>query len=262
MATDPYAAPKARVADVPAATDDGNFIADGQAVAAGNGWQWIVDAWGFFKQQPGIWIAIVVVFLVIFFALTFIPVVGGLAAALLGPVFAGGIAIGCQAQRQGGELEIGHLFAGFKQNTGKLVLIGVFNLVAWLIIGVLVALIAGASVAAMMMGGGDMSGGRAAAGVGAIMLAVLLALALSVPVYMAVWFAAPLVALNDFDPIAALKASFVACLKNVVPFLLYGVVLFAFAIVASIPLGLGWLVLGPVLAASVYTAYRDIFYAG
>jgi uncharacterized membrane protein len=112
------------------------------------------------------------------------------------------------------------------------------------------------------MGGGDMSGGRAAAGVGAIMLAVLLALALSVPVYMAVWFAAPLVALNDFDPIAALKASFVACLKNVVPFLLYGVVLFAFAIVASIPLGLGWLVLGPVLAASVYTAYRDIFYAG
>jgi uncharacterized membrane protein len=262
MATDPYAAPRARVADVPAATDDGSFVAEGQAVAAGNGWQWIADAWGYFKQQPGVWIAVVIVFLVIFFALTFIPVVGGLAAALLGPVFAGGVAIGCQAQRQGGELEIGHLFAGFKQNTGKLVLIGVFNLVAWLIIGVVVAIIAGASVAAMMMGGGDMSGGRAAAGVGAIMLAVLLALALSVPVYMAVWFAAPLVALNDFDPIAALKASFVACLKNVVPFLLYGVVLFAFAIVASIPLGLGWLVLGPVLAASVYTAYRDIFYAG
>ena len=31
------------------------------------------------------------------------------------------------------------------------------------------------------------------------------------------------------------------------------------AIVASIPFGLGWLVLGPVFAASVYASYKDIF---
>ena len=30
-------------------------------------------------------------------------------------------------------------------------------------------------------------------------------------------------------------------------------------IVASIPLGLGWFVLGPVFAASVYASYKDIF---
>jgi hypothetical protein len=32
------------------------------------------------------------------------------------------------------------------------------------------------------------------------------------------------------------------------------------AIVATIPLALGWLVLGPVLAATMYASYRDIFY--
>ena len=32
------------------------------------------------------------------------------------------------------------------------------------------------------------------------------------------------------------------------------------AFVASIPFGLGWLVLGPVIAASLYTSYRDIFF--
>jgi hypothetical protein len=32
------------------------------------------------------------------------------------------------------------------------------------------------------------------------------------------------------------------------------------AIVATIPLALGWLVLGPVLAATLYASYRDIFY--
>jgi hypothetical protein len=31
------------------------------------------------------------------------------------------------------------------------------------------------------------------------------------------------------------------------------------AILASIPFGLGWLVLGPVMICSVYASYRDIY---
>jgi uncharacterized membrane protein len=60
-------------------------------------------------------------------------------------------------------------------------------------------------------------------------------------------------------PVAALRESFFGCLKNVVPFLVYSIVFVVLGIVASIPLGLGWLVLGPITIASVYTAYRDIF---
>ena len=258
MATDPYAAPRSRVADVPARADDGNFIADGQAVPAGNGWKWITDGWALFARQPGIWIAIVVVFLLIFIIVSLIPFVGGLAAALLGPIFAGGIMLGCRALDQGEELEFGHLFAGFRENAGQLVMIGAFNVVAWIVIGIVVALIVGASAFALFSGGGA---ARTTGSMMGIVLGVLIALALAVPVYMAIWFAAPLVALNRLDAVTALKTSFAACWKNIVPFLLYGVILFAFAILAAIPFGLGWLVLGPVVAASVYTAYRDIFYA-
>jgi uncharacterized membrane protein len=57
-----------------------------------------------------------------------------------------------------------------------------------------------------------------------------------------------------------LKTSFAGCLKNIVPFLIYGLMMFLFAILATIPLMLGWLILGPVLFASFYTGYRDIFY--
>ena len=32
------------------------------------------------------------------------------------------------------------------------------------------------------------------------------------------------------------------------------------SVVASIPFMLGWLILGPVMAASIYTAYRDIYF--
>ena len=56
------------------------------------------------------------------------------------------------------------------------------------------------------------------------------------------------------------KWSFFACLKNIGSFLIYGIVWMLLAIVATIPLGLGWLVLGPMTIASVYTAYRDIFF--
>jgi uncharacterized membrane protein len=57
-----------------------------------------------------------------------------------------------------------------------------------------------------------------------------------------------------------MKQSFVGSLRNIVPFLLYGLILFLLSIVATLPLLLGWLVLGPVLAASLYTAYKDIYF--
>jgi uncharacterized membrane protein len=86
-------------------------------------------------------------------------------------------------------------------------------------------------------------------------------LGLSVPLYMALWFSPCLVVFHEAAPMQALAQSFSACLKNVVPFLVYGVVVLVFAFLAAIPLGLGYLILFPVLIASVYTAYRDIFFA-
>jgi uncharacterized membrane protein len=73
------------------------------------------------------------------------------------------------------------------------------------------------------------------------------------------WFAPALVFLQDVDPIEAIKASFIGCLRNIVPFLVYGVAGLFLAILATIPIGFGWFVLVPVMAVSVYTAYRDIY---
>ena len=94
----------------------------------------------------------------------------------------------------------------------------------------------------------------------AVLLAALVVMALSIPVYMGLWFSYALVALNDFPVIQALKTSFSGCAKNIWAFLVYGVMIFLLAIAASIPLMLGWLILRPVLMASLYTGYRDVFY--
>ena len=84
--------------------------------------------------------------------------------------------------------------------------------------------------------------------------------ALLLPLFMALWFAPALALFHQQGPAEAMKGSFVACLRNILPSLVYGAIGFMLAIVASIPFGLGWLVLGPVIAGSLYASYRDIFF--
>ena len=229
---------------------------EARTVDAGKGWAWIAQGFELFKKQPGIWIVILIVLFVILMVLAFIPILGALATFLLMPVFTGGLMLGCQSVARDGTLEIGHLFAGFKTHTGNLVVLGAISIGAWIVVMLPVMAIVG--VGAFF--GASAGGAAGAGGVGAtFLLAFLIAFAMSIVIYMALWFAPALIVLSGAAPIPAIKQSFGACLKNIVPFLVYGLVIFVLSIVATIPFGLGWLVLGPVLAASVYTAYRDIF---
>jgi len=231
-------------------------VMGGRAVGAGQGWTWIAEGFGLFKKAPGIWIALVVILFVILMVLAFIPLLGVVATFLIMPVFVGGLLLGCRALEGGGELEVAHLFAGFKAHTGNLIVLGALAIAGWIVVMLPVVVIggAGAFLAALR---GD-AAGVAALG-GSFMLAWLVALALSIPIYMALWFAPALVVLREMAPVEAIKESFLGCLKNILPFLVYSIVLMVLGIVAAIPLGLGWLVLGPTLIASVYVSYRDIY---
>jgi uncharacterized membrane protein len=59
-----------------------------------------------------------------------------------------------------------------------------------------------------------------------------------------------------------MQASLGATFRNVIPFLVYGLVMFFFLIVAVIPFGLGMLVWIPVMVASGYLSYRGVFTEG
>jgi len=254
----PYRPPAARVEDVvSAAVDSGEFVDGGQGVAAGRGWGWIADGFGLFKKQPGTWILITIVLGILFIAMGLVPVLGALATWVLYPVFAGGIMLGCHAAAQGGEIGVGHIFAGFKNRAGGLVVIGLLSIVAWIVVMLPVFIVAGAGVFFGTMRGDP----QAMAAIGpSVVLAWLVALALAVPVYMALWFAPALVTLRELPPVEALKQSFRGCLRNVVPFLVYGIVVMILTVLAAIPFGLGLLVMMPVIMASVYVAYGEIFF--
>jgi hypothetical protein len=259
--SNPYQPPGSPAASVVAAPAPvAAYSASARVVDAGRGWEWIAEGFALFKKQPGIWILILIIFVVCAALVHIVPVIGSLAGVLLTQVFMGGLMLGCRALDRGESLEVGHLFAGFKQNTGDLIVLGVLTLVGWIVALIPAMLIAGGGAFMAMMMGGNPGMHIGAMGL-SFMLAMLVVLALAVPLYMALWFAPSLIVFNQLKPVDAMKASFVACLKNFVPFLLYGIIMVVLCIIAAIPFGLGFVVLGPVAIASIYASYRDIFSA-
>ena len=227
-----------------------------RTVAAERGWAWIAEGWRLFLRAPGIWIAMILVLLVISFALNFIPLVGSIAAMVLQPVFVAGLVIATAKMHKGEEPQFADLFAGFQTQFGRLASVGAIYMAATVAIVVVAALVTGLG-AFSLASAGAMSPAVAMS----LLLAVLIVMALMVPLLMALWFAVPLVLFHNQGAVEAMKGSFVGCLRNIMPFLVYGVAGFVLAILACIPLMLGWLVLIPVFAATVYTGYRDIFLA-
>ncbi len=265
-ADNPYAPPVADLTPPPAATSMGAMIGPVK-VDADHGWSWITRAFqDHFRQAPGPWIGAFVFLAVIGMLLSLIPFLGGLINAVLGPIFLGGLMYGAQCQSQGQRIEFNHLFAGFSNNTGRLAAVGGLYLLG-ILLTTIVAMIIGGILGALLAAGMDPQAFEAGdpnatmAAMGPVMVIVMLiALAAFVPIVMAYWFAPALVMLDDMKPVDAMKLSFQGCWRNIVPFLLYGLISIGLAIVALLPLGLGIFILSPVLMASMYTAYRDIFY--
>ena len=240
----------------------------GQAtVSPANGTAWWQQGWRLFAAAPGMWIAITVLFAVIMIMLAFVPVLGTLATTLLAPVLTGGVLSGFRAVDRGDGLTINHLFASFSDRLAPLIIVGLLYLAGSFVImvavlAILVTAIGMSGIGALLSGDPLQAGFALLAtfGIGA-MFAMLLGLLLGIPLTMAYWYAPALVVFRSAEPWAAMKASFNACLANVMPMLIYSLLGLVFAIVASIPFGLGWFVLLPVFAGSVYASYKNIFEA-
>ncbi len=250
----PFVAPTARLEDDARIFDTSRLLPESRVVSAGAALQWLGTGVAMFREAPGPWIGIVLVYFVTLVVLSVLPVIGML-NGLLSPVFAAGIILACEAQRSGSTPTVGHLFQGFRRNLGNLILIGLlymFGLVA------LVSVAMASGLAVMMpffVLGGDQST-VAPAAIGAIALA---AFALIIPLSFTLWWSPALVATHDLPPVDAMKRSLTACLRNWRALFVYGILVLLMFIVAMIPLGLGLLVAGPVLAISWWAGYRNIF---
>lgn len=243
-----------------------------RTVDGSRGVAWWSEAWRLFTPAVGVWLLIIILLIILNMVLTVIPLLGHVIGQLLFPIFAGGLMLGCRAADRGQPLTVGHLFAGFGTRTGPLFLVGLIYTaiavaIALLVFGLLLVFF-GAAVVSSLWHLQDLQAlqdplAMASSMLGTLGLAILVGLLvfllLYLPLVMAVWFAPALVVLGGIEPLEAMRLSFNGCLRNVVPFLLYSLVGVGLAIVATIPLLLGWLMLGPVTIASLYSSYCDIY---
>lgn len=279
----PYAAPRASVEDVQAQRGaDGRFVAEGVVVPASHGWLWLKLGFVLFKRQPGAWIAIVLVWALLSVLLQIIPFIGAIASMLITPIFTAGFMLGTHALDADEPLTVGHLFAGFKTNAGQLALLGLLQVVGiFLIVGVTM-------VPMMLLGGG--------ADFGAPMVVAMLLFAVAIILFVkAIWFAPAIIAIEGASAFEAIGASFRGAIKNWRAFLLYGliglVMLAVIGVIFAAVVGVGGVAmfvgvagggnlagmlgamavglifmlalaatLGPIVIASIYAGFRDIFY--
>ena len=258
-----------------------------ETVPAGRGLDWLVDGYTIFSKSWPAWFGVTMFLVILIFLSIIVPVLGSLVLQLIFPVFIGGLMLGCRAADAGEGFAFIHIFSGFRENFGSLLVIGVVHLTG--IAGILV--ICGVMFMATIGGLESMQEIFASLQDAAvqildaaatndfnritedltrvmellapllqiILLVELIGLALYIPLLVLVWFAPALIVLENMSAITAMRDSFIGCLKNILPYLIYGVVGLIFSIIASIPLFLGWLILTPMIIASIYLAYKDIY---
>lgn len=230
-------------------------------VPAARGAAWLFEGFNLFQKDWLTWIGITIIFFLLSTVVPLFIPLGTMLSNLVVFTFAGGLMLGCREIDQGGELTVGHLFSGFSDNLSKYIVLGVMYCVGiaviLLLMGILLFIMVGGTNFITDIQTGEFD--KLLQYTVSILIAVLVALILYLPMIMAFWFAPALIALGKVNAFEAMKLSFAGCMANVMPYLVYGIVGLVLSVLASIPLGLGWLVLFPMTIASIYLSYRDIF---
>lgn len=223
------------------------------------GLSWIAEGWNLFKAQPLMWWVCLIVFIVVSVVPQLIPVVGPIIGLLLAPILVAGLMLGAHDVQEGRALTVGHVFAGFQSNPGALILTALIQVGLIVAIGAALFFLMGQRLMSAAMVWSTKKGSVDFGTIVSLLGPALPLMLLLILVVMTTYFAPPLVAIRNEGPVRAMWLSVTGMLKNALPGILYSIVLLVLAVLASIPFGLGWLVLLPVLALSSYAAFRDIY---
>ena len=249
-------------------------------VPAGSGWKWVLTGFALFRKNPAMWAFLVFTYIMLMQLLGIIPMLGWIAATVLIPAFSASFMIVSRELDQDHKLRFALLFSGFRANLPALLMQGGLYLASALAILGVSALADGGVLLQLMVRGerppasafedGSLAGAAALAG------------ALYLPVLAAFWFAPALSAWRNLPALQALFYSLFATLRNWRAFLAYGIALLVLGLICSFVLFLlALLIRGlfgnksqdalmlvvlpvmltyvPVLFASFYASYRDIF---
>ena len=241
---------------------------------------WLAGGWSLFRRGPALWLAIAAIYLALAILLDQIPFVGILLVVLLTPVFAAGaFAYAADLDDQAGgrawpaEGGIGDKLKSLFVHAAERLLYAAGEPDRLLSLGVIATLLLGAAVVVQLLAEMLKVGGAAlpaflSGSVGPsiwvpalISLAVVVALKLFLTFVML--YAVQLVIVERHSPLTALEYGANACVGSLLPLLGIGVALILPLIIAMgigyLPMVVVGLVVLPLLTASLYRSYRDLY---
>jgi len=247
-----------------------------QTLPAAAGWQWLLGGFAIFRRDPVTLGMLVISYWFTLLLCNILPLVGSLVASMVIPGLSVGLMQAARNVERGQPISLNTLFGGLQENSRTLLLLGALYLLCTLgALGLSALFDGGSMLSAMVAGKADDKSPEAAD----LLLPMLIVMALMTPVLMAYWFAPVLAAWHKLPLGKSLFFSFVACWLNWRAFLAYGIGLFVLAgLLPGILLGVllvlmpgaqGMatvlvtmpmiLLVAPVVFASFYASYRDIF---
>jgi len=253
----PYGAPRAPVSDYVA----GNHavLERARSVPADHGVAWYREGWRIFKMSPAVWIGIWAAFFAIVVFISFLPIIGGLIVGVVTPLFAGGALTAARNADRDGGARFADFFSAFSGPVGTLLLIGVLQLLLSFVVGILVALVDSVYLGNAFTDSPSFDRLMSADVILPLAVMAVVTGLIFLPITNAVWLASGLCAMEGTSALDALRRTFNATLRNLLPLLVFGLVTLALGVIALIPLGLGLLVLGPLILCAIYAQYKDLF---
>lgn len=222
-----------------------------RSVAGRQGSQWIAESWAIFQQHPATWILLGVIDLLITAVLYELPYASDLAAVFT-VLWTGGMICAVDHSRATGTVGLADVVRGIRTNFQPLFAAAVF--------GLLIAIVcdltgdrAASALQLLAFGGAGNSHTLIALIAGAIYLTAAVIGA------MALWLAPALIVLNGATPADALRASFTATWRNGNAALLYGLIVVGLMLASVLTLGVGLLIVAPLIYLSTYAASIDMF---
>lgn len=239
-----------------------------------NGLKWMTDSFKILFKAPKAFAIIFFGFFVGMFMLNLIPFLGQLLIQILTPIAMAGIYAFSQSVENGQvDFDFSIIKSPFddKEKLTQLVLLGIMNIV--LVLGgmfifglIFVGLLAGMGITSGLGGSQNdvanlMNSLSTLNSTTLLMLitTLLLAITFFFIIGAAQWLAVPLIVFGGLTVIPALKQSLFACFRNVLSTLIFGITLVVAIILSMITLGLGLIIVVPVMMISTYVAYKDIF---
>ncbi|MDR2711377.1 MAG: hypothetical protein LBB65_08690 [Burkholderiales bacterium] len=217
-------------------TEGVSFVPGGRSVPAKNGLGWVLGAWDLFKRKAGLWTGFAAVYFALIFGATMLAQLPHAAfpvfimEVFMQMMLIAGVVYSCDLFQRKGSFAFSDFFVAFRKGERSLHLValpmlGLAILLALSLFGLVFYMILKKLAGAQFMS--ETAG------------TMMISLPLAFVFFMGIWFAAALIFMHDAKSFEAIKMSFVACLKNLLPGIVFFLAMGVLWVLVYLLIGLG-----------------------